>query len=417
MKAQHLVIVGAGIVGLSTALHARRQGYDVTIIDPDDAHARASYGNAGVVAVCEVLPVATPGMLKEVPGMLLSPSSPLSIRWPYLPRIAPWMVRFLKSSSAGNVDKSSRALASILGKASQAHQELASLCGLDAMLFRTGWLKAYETEKAFRNAAAERAMVARLGVEARNLSRDEIDALVPGAPGLFRHATMYPACQQIRTPGKYVEGMAAACRQSGVGFVAGHARSLQFRDGLVSGVHTEDGTVHGDQFVIAAGAWSRALAGQAGADVPLDTERGYHVMVDHAGSALFEAPILWGEKSIVMSQFADAVRITSSVEFAGLQAPPRYRKIERLLQEVRTAIPKLSGTLSSKWLGFRPSMPDSLPVIGRSPTARNCHFAFGHGHLGLTLGPVTGKLVVQALGDARPDIDLAPFAPTRFENR
>ena len=411
---RHIIIIGGGIVGLSCAFHARRAGCRVTLVDPQIARDRASYGNAGVLAVCDALPLATPGLLGRLPTMLCSPASPLRIRLRYLPALAPWLYRFVRASAPHRVRAAAQALHGLLDAANAAHDEIMQAAGAGDLVVPTGWLKAYESEQAYRRVERERDTLRDLGVPMQELGRADLDALAPGARGLFRHGTLYTSCRQIRDPGEYVDRLQNACRNLGVAFVAGRATGFALREGSPAGVVLQDRSIAGDGFVVAAGAWSRPLAARLGCDVPLDTERGYHVMVSHDGEPLLHAPTLWAEQSIVMSQLGSGVRITSSVEFAGLRAPPRYDAIERILGRVRLAMPGLAGPVQGRWLGFRPSMPDSLPVIGRTPRHRNCWLAFGHGHLGLTLGPITGKLLARQLAGLPPAADLEPFTPGRF---
>jgi D-amino-acid dehydrogenase len=409
-----VVIIGAGIVGLSSAYFARRAAFDVTVIDRGDARGRASFGNAGVLAICDAVPLATPGVLKQIPGMMVSPSSPLKIRWNYLFALAPWLYHFVRSAMPRRVQAATDALASILSLASATHHEIASAAHAEGMLFPTGWLKANESERAFKNGAAERAVLADLGVPIRELESDAIDELVPGARGIFRRGALFTSCEQVRTPGAYVDAIAQACRDVGVRFVTGSVSGFDRVDGRIRAAITSSGPIDGDTFVVAAGAWSKDLCAAMGCKVPLDTERGYHLSMTHTGAPLLKVPLLWSEKSIVLSQYDDAIRMTSSVEFAGLRAPPDYRPIERTLSAVRKAMPGLKGAVERRWLGFRPSMPDSLPVIGRAPGTPNCVLAFGHGHLGLTLGPVTGRLVADELCGRVPKVDLRPFRVARF---
>jgi D-amino-acid dehydrogenase len=216
------------------------------------------------------------------------------------------------------------------------------------------------------------------------LSADDLADLLPGLRGIFARGTLYSDCVQVTDPGAYLERIAAACQSAGVTFAKGVAQGFTFEDGRASAVHTDAGPVRGDAFVIACGAWSKKLAEQLGEKVCLDTERGYHAMLKVSHPDLLRAPLLWHEKSVVLSQQAQGLRITSSVEFAGLDAPARYAALDRIVRSIVRAAPALEAPVESRWLGFRPSTPDSLPVIGRARQQPHCLMAFGHGHLGLT---------------------------------
>ena len=413
---QRVVVIGGGIVGLSCGFFAKREGFDVTIVDPGVDEGRASFGNAGVLALCEQLPLATPKLMLQLPKMLLSSNSPLTIRWRYLPTLLPWLVRFALASSSGQVRRATQSLHAVMSGALDAHKEIATAARARNMLAQTGWIKAYEKAPR-RMASKERETLTSLGVGMRDLSAQELTDLAPGFQGVFEAATLYSDCYQVASPGKYISSITDACAAMGITFVRGKATDFCFEGGAVRGILTDGnpGRIDADQFVIAGGAWSRRLAARLGDDVPLDTERGYHFMLDVGDSTLLRTPLLWQEKSIVLSQMEDGLRMTSSVEFGGLEAPPRYDNIERTFASVQNTVPALARTsVRSRWLGFRPSVPDSVPVIGRSAKHANCLLAFGHGHLGLTLGPVTGKLITSQLAGKPPAIDIGPFSPSRF---
>lgn len=413
---QKVVVVGGGIVGLSCAYFARQEGFDVTVVDPDVAEGRASFGNAGVLALSEKLPLATVELLLSLPKMMISGNSPLSIRWNYLPTLFPWMVRFALASAPGNVRRATRNLHALMSGALDSHLELSSAAGVGNMLEKTGWIKAWEKAPADAS-SKEREILAQLNVDMRDLSTAEISDLAPGFAGVFEAATLYRDCFRVASPGRYVESIEHACANLGVTFVRQKVTGFRFEDDVVKGVFLEGtpGKIDADFFVVAGGAWSKNLAQMLGDCVPLDTERGYHLMLDVGETKLLRAPLLWQEKSIVLTQMEDGLRMTSSVEFAGLDAPARFDNIERTFASVQSTVPSLAQTpVTSRWLGFRPSVPDSVPVIGRSAKHHNCIHAFGHGHLGLTLGPVTGKLVAGQLAGKPIDIDVQPFSPSRF---
>lgn len=413
-----VVVIGGGIVGLSCAYFARRAGYRVRVIDPSIEDRRASFGNAGILAVCETLPLATPALLRQLPSLLLSRDSPLQIRWRYLPALAPWLLRFARSTARGSFTRSALALNAILQAALDAHVQLAAACSAMDLLVPTGWIKAYQSEDAYCSQSEDRAVLADWGVAMQPLGRSDIDALAPGFADVFAKATLFTDCQQVKNPGEYVARIAQACAMQGVEFIRDTATGFAFTNGRATAVRVTDRVIEGDVFVIACGAWSKHLASEIGESVPLDTERGYHVMLDTGYRTLLRAPLFWHEKSVVFSQLDYGLRMTSSVEFAGLDAPPRYRSIDRTLAAIGGVVPALAElTVESRWLGFRPSMPDSVPVIGASARHPNCFLAFGHGHLGLTLGPQTGRLIVQAIQGGKTDIDLAPFSPSRFASR
>ncbi|MHA7685874.1 NAD(P)/FAD-dependent oxidoreductase [Cupriavidus sp. PET2-C1] len=416
MTAQNrVVVIGGGIIGASCAWHARTNGLKVTLVDPGDEQARASYGNAGVLATCEYLPVGTPSLIKELPRMLLAKDSPLQFRWRYLPTLTPWLLRFIRASNPAAVDRAGLALKSLLSEAVAAHHEIANAAGAGNLLRASGWIKAYESANTYRALESERRYLSRLGVNMTALSMGDLDTLLPGLRGIFTHGTLFDDCMQVTNPGAYLARITTACQEMGVEFVKGKAHCFVVEGGKVAAVQTSAGQVSGDTFVIAAGAWSASLAQEAGHNVSLDTERGYHAMLEVPCADFLHAPVFWHDRSAVLSQQDHRLRITSSVEFAGLDAPPRYDGIDRVVRSIGRAVPSLAAPVLSKWLGFRPSTPDSLPVIGRSEVHANCFMAFGHGHLGLTLGPITGRLIAEAILGAGCSVNLQPFSPNRFD--
>jgi len=342
----------------------------------------------------------------------------LQIRWRYFPALAPWLVQFVRSSAREPFVNSTRALSAILRIAVDAHAELATACSATDLLAATGWIKAYQSEDAYRSQSEELAVLADLGVAMQPLGHSDIDTLAPAFERVFAKATLFTGCQQVKNPGEYVARIARACAAEGVEFVRDTITGFVFTNGGVTAAHATGRAIEGDAFVIACGAWSKQLASEIGENVPLDTERGYHVMLDTGHRELLRAPLLWHERSVVFSQLDYGLRMTSSVEFAGLKAPPRYQDIDRTLAAIQRTTPALAELpAKSRWLGFRPSMPDSVPVIGAAERHPNCFLAFGHGHLGLTLGPQSGRLVAQAIQGVKTDVDLAPFSPSRFASR
>ena len=417
-KARHAVVIGAGIVGVSAALHAHERGWDVTVIDPRGVAGGASSGNAGVIAVSECVPVGTPGTIKSVPRMLLSRDGPLHIRPGYFPRLLPWLLQMLMASTPAKVEQLSIALASILEQALPAHQDLAAQAGVHGSLVRSGWLKAYESEASFRGSAADYDLMRRRGVACDELDAAGIARLDPALEGHFARAVFHPECHHVGNPQVYVRALGDHLMRQGATYLADEVVGLDVQGGRVTGVRTREHLIPADAVVVAAGAWSKQMAAMLGCNVPLDTERGYHLMLDASACRIkLQRPLYWAEKTIVIAPMGDLLRVTSSVEFAGIDAKPDYELVLRCLPHVQRLLPGVRLVPDSAWLGFRPSIPDSVPVIGLVPGMANAVLAFGHGHLGLTLGPVTGKLVGALLDGEVPAISLDPFSPARFGRR
>jgi len=406
-----IAVVGAGIVGVSAALHLQRDGHRVLLIDRSGPGSGTSFGNAGGVVSSSCVPLSTPGILWKVPRMLLDPVGPLVVRWRYLPRLLPWLIRFVRESAPARVEANSRAIAALGERSLEAWREVARLADAEDLLRPLGWLKVFETDAGFAGTALDREIMDRRGHRYELLGADEIRQLEPALAPSFKHAYYQPDCAFVTNPKRAVEALAAAfvaaggrierAEVTGFDLAAAQRRLL-----------TANGALEADLLVLAAGAWSRGLAARLGARVPLDTERGYHIMLPTPEPNL-RRPVLWGEKGFVLGPMEEGVRLNSQVELAGLDAPPDFRRIRSLLPLARRMLPSLVPDERSAWLGFRPSLPDSRPVIGPSPRHRDVWLAFGHHHLGLTHGPVTGRIVADLVAGRDPGLDMTPYRADR----
>lgn len=411
--AKRVIVIGGGIVGVSTALYLQRDGWQVTLLERDAVGEGASFGNASVLASGGVDPVAEPGIVWQVPGMLLDPAGPLRLRWGYLPRMTGWLLRFLQASSPGRVEEISKALAALLGDSVETTQELAAAHGLSEMIRRQGWLTVYTTKEGFEASAETRALKRRRGVALEELGPEELRQMEPALSPDLAGGIYLPDVGHLVQSYDFVVGLAEAFRRNGGEVRKGAASGFQTADGRVNGVLVEGETLPCDAAVIAAGAWSKPLARQLGVRVPLDTERGYHLTIPDAGVEL-SRPVCDSESGMVCTSLTSGLRIGGTVELGGLKAPPDWRRIDMLVRRGRRLMPDLKTEGGSRWMGFRPSMPDSLPVIGLAPGHANVALAFGHGHLGVTLAAKTGKLVAEALGGREASIELRPYAADRF---
>ncbi|RMD65354.1 MAG: FAD-binding oxidoreductase [Alphaproteobacteria bacterium] len=412
---RHVAVIGAGIVGVATALFLQRDAHRVTLIDRAGPAAGASYGNAGGVVLSACMPIGMPGIVCRVPAMLLDRDGPLRVRWRYLPRIAPWLLAFVRASHPARVEEISCTLAAILRAAEAPWHDLVRGRAVAALLRPVGWLRVYDTDAGFAAVRPVLDLMTRRGFTFEVLSQAALRELEPALAPIFRRGVWHPESYSVADPGRMVRDLAAAFVADGGTLMRAEVRDIETANGA-SRVMTDGGPIAADAVVVAAGAWSRALARRLGVRVPLDTERGYHLMLAPAEPGL-RRPTVWGERGFVLAPHAEGIRLTSGVEFAGLDAPPDFRPIRRLVPLARRMLPSLRAEERSAWLGFRPSLPDSLPVIGPVPGRRDIFFAFGHGHLGLTLGPATGRAVADVIAGRRPAFDLEPFAVARWSCR
>src|SRR5579859_567417 len=393
MGGRNIAVIGAGVVGMSAALYLQRDGHRVSVIDARAPGTLTSYGNAGGIVTGAVTPTSTPDLWKEIPTMLFDRSSPIRLRWRYLPQLAPWLARFLLAGRRSAVDRSAAALAPILRQANEAHRELASLAGIHDVLRPVGWLKAYETEKGFAGSALERELMSRHGIRFEVLNQDELRQLEPGLAPKFVKALFQPDSGFASYPWKLVDGYGQYFAQGGGEFLHENVRRLEPREGGGVRIRSERGIRDFDAVVVAAGAWSARLAAGIGDHVSLEAERGYHLNLEPGDAGELRRPVVFPERVFAMAPMQDGIRINSGIELASLEAPPDFSRIYKLLPHARAALPGLSDRVNREWMGYRPSTPDSVPVIGASPRYPSVIYAFGHGHLGLTLGPATGRLV------------------------
>jgi len=404
------LVVGAGIVGVSTALCLQREGHDVTVIDRAGPGEGTSRGNAGVFAIGHVVPIGTPGLIRRVPAMLMDQTSPLAVRWSYLPSIAPWLVRMLAASTPSRVEAISHALGALLALALESYRPLLSSANAEPLVLRRGWLTVYESQGSRKAAQADLDLRRSRGVRWEELDEGTIRQLVPALrPGPI-WGVMFPDCEHTTDPYRLTGALAKDFVARGGTIRCGEVRT-DVRDGKPR-ILTDAGPVAFDRLVVAAGAFSRALMRGLGDDAPLDTERGYHVMMDN--DIELRVPLLSADHKFAITPMTGGVRLAGTIEFAGLVAPPNPKRWDLMVAQSRQLLPSLKSAPRSTWMGHRPSMPDSLPVIGPSPRHSNVYYAFGHGHLGLTLGAVTGRLIADMIAQRTPAINMAPYRVDRF---
>lgn len=408
-----IAIVGAGIVGVSCALHLQRDGHSVTLIDQRAPGTATSFGNAGAIVTGAVVPLSTPGVLRDTPRILFNRASAVRLRWLYLPQLSPWLMRFLLAARPARMAAIADALQPLVSRAYDAHRELIGWSGADELVRPVGWLKVYEAETAFAATRDDRTMMAMRNVRLEILDPDEIRQLEPGLARRYVKGLFEPDCGFVALPHRLVQTHAAHFQHLGGSIAQERVRGVQ---PLNPGVRLdcELGFRDFDAVIIAAGAWSKELANQVGDHVSLDTERGYHLNLEPGEAGELRRPVVFPERGFVLAPMLDGIRLTSGVELAGLHAPPDFSRIRRLLPAAREALPGLSDRVTREWLGYRPSTPDSLPVIARSSHSNAVFYAFGHQHLGLTLGPITGRLIADLIAGRQPEFDLSPYRADRF---
>ncbi|GGE05012.1 cytochrome c4 [Aureimonas endophytica] len=389
-----IAIIGGGVIGLTTALRLRADGHEVVLIEPNQPGSGASYGNAGTVADYAIIPVGTPAILRNIGSLLLDANSPLSIRKAALPTLFPWLIRFAYEALPHRYRDNTRRIANLLSDASAEWTELASEIGGSHLLSGKGCLYLYSTPKAFEAAKRVAAFRRDHGIAQELLSPDEIGRLEPNLPASEGGGVLFPKAINLADPGQTMDLLAASVRRSGVPICQASATAITREAGFVR-ITAAPFDIRAKTVVVAAGAHSARFARQVDDPVRLDTERGYHLEFDMDRPPV-ERPVCPTEYGFYFCPMKGRLRIAGTVELGGLAAPSNPRRLDVLLANARRTFPWL-GTPSRTWLGFRPSMPDSVPVIRPSKGGKDVIFAFGHGHIGLTLAPRTARMVGELL--------------------
>lgn len=409
-----LVIIGGGAVGFSTALYAQSHDLDVTVVERTHPGAGASGHNGGIFSLGNCLPTSTPDVLLGLPRMLADPLSPLAIRWAYLPKLAPWLTRFVLSGRPSRIEEISIVLAQMLERAVDAYEPILPP---GSIVPSPGHLIGFASPKAFVSAASSLELRRRRGIAARVLEPDDITDLDPSLQGKFVGGMLIEGAPFVLDPAATVTLLAQRFQEQGGTIVQDEVVGFEISDRSVRTVRGRRDQVPANHVVVAAGAWSKSLAAALGARVPLDTERGYGIHLPTPGVSL-RIPLIYADHHIALTPAGDGeLRIVGTDELAGIDAPPDPRRIDKLIEATRTIFPLLDSSGSEGWLSFRPSMPDSLPVIDRAPAADNAYLAFGHGHIGFTTAALTGRLVSSMIIGAPPEFDLSPLRAGRFALR
>ncbi|MDQ6437106.1 FAD-binding oxidoreductase [Mesorhizobium sp. LHD-90] len=410
---EDIVIVGAGIVGICAAAFLAEAGRSVTVIDRTGICEETSSGNAAAFAFSDVLPLAHKGMIRQLPKWLADPLGPLSIPPAYLPKLLPWLWRFWRAGSAERYEGALAAQASLMKLAEAEWMGLMDRSGTRKMLREDGSLELYESEAEFSASLPGWAARDRFGIKYSHVAGDELAALQPGLSPRFVRATFAPSWKTVADPkllGKavwaYAESRGAQFLQGDVGLVVRSRDkvAVQLRSGR---------TIMARRLVVAAGAWSHLLARHFGDRIPLETERGYNTTLSKTAFDV-KRQLIFSGHGFVITPLETGLRIGGAVELGGLARAPNYDRSKAMLEKAKKFLPGLDPSGGREWMGYRPSLPDSLPVVGAAAAVPNVFYAFGHGHLGLTQAAATGRLIRDMVLGQTPAIDLKPFSAQRF---
>lgn len=412
---RHVVIIGAGIVGVSTGIWLRRMGQRVTLVDRQAPGQGASYGNAGLLAACAMIPVTTPGLVFKAPRMVLDPNSPLFLRWSYLPRIAPWLLRYLGHANDRDTRRISAALTPITSDSVEQHLALTEGLASRDYLSLSDYVYAYPSRAGFEKDRYEWTLRKEHGFVPQLIEGDAVREYDRNyGPGVGCLAVLQDH-GYVLDPGGYVAALADEFEAMGGTIRQAAVQDIDGKDGGTKTVRTDSGDIACDAVVLASGAWSKTLMKKLGLDIPLETERGYHIVFKGA-TGTPRAPTMIADGKFVATPMRAGLRCAGIVELGGLEAGPSQAPFDLLRRQARAAFPQLECEGEDTWMGHRPATTDSLPLIGEIG-ATGVFTAFGHQHVGLTCGPKTGRLVAGLIAGQPANIDLTAYAPQRFSRR
>jgi D-amino-acid dehydrogenase len=405
-----VLVLGAGMVGVSAALHLQRLGREVILVDRNErAGEETSYGNAGIIECASVFPLMFPRDVKQIIQYALNRSPQAYYRFSELPDFLPWLLRYYLASSPARAMHSAMAELPLIQRSLIEHEALITEAGVPELLRRTGWLKLFRSQASFAKAASDAERVKQYGIPSEILDGQAIATREPHLTGNFAGAVYLPTPGFIADPGALAKAYAALFIRKGGRFVVADARTLTQQSGgwRVAGAAAREA-------VVTLGPWSDLVFRPLGYSIPLGVKRGYHLHLKASGNAVLNHPVLDSDLGYLLAPMNQGIRLTTGVEFARRDAPPRPIQLEKALPRAHALFPLGEAVDAKPWMGARPCLPDMLPVIGRAPRHPGLWFDFGHQHHGLTLGPVTGRLLAEMMTGRTPFADPLPFAADRF---
>ncbi len=413
LKADVLVL-GAGMVGVSAALHLQQRGRDVILIDKHAlAGEETSFGNAGVIECASVFPYMFPRDIGQILQYAINRAPQVHYRFSDLPTFLPWLVRYFIASSPDRTMHSAMAELPLIRRSLIEHEALMAEAGVPELLRRTGWLKLFRSDATLANAARDLERARQFGVAGEVLDSAAIAAREPNLSGEFAGAVYLPTPGFVPDPGGLAKAYAALFKRKGGRFLVGDAATLQ-QDAAGWRIAGSDNAAVAREAVVALGPWSDLVFRPLGYAIPLGIKRGYHLHLAPRGNAVLHHPVLDADLGYLLAPMNCGIRLTTGVEFARRDAPPSPVQLERVLPQAHKLFPLGDAIDAKPWMGARPCLPDMLPVIGKASRHRGLWFDFGHQHHGLTLGPATGRLLAEMMTGETPFADPGPFAVERF---
>ena len=404
-------IVGAGIQGISNALFLQKKGFEVTIFDKDEPGSpAASYGNAGHFSPYACVLMNRPDVLTDVPAMLLSSTGPLALKWNYVPKMIPWFLKFIRNCTTKRMMHTAKNMHQILDLALPAYDELFDEIDLEGLVEKKGILYVWN-DQSLKSRDLEIRVRNELGVDQQVVTPKEIHDLEPHLKPFYHGGVYYQYGRHARNPKRILLKLFDLFLKKGGKFLKINVQDINF-DNEKPVIKTEVQRFIFDKLVIACGAFSKRLTDNLDEKIPLDTERGYHVHFkdcDH----LLSRPVIFSNRGFGITPMEQGLRVVGTVEFGGLKNPPSKGRVKNLINNAKYMLDDLPEH-EDEWMGFRPSLPDFLPVIGPSKNHKNVFYSFGHHHLGWTLGPISGKIIAGMIAEENTNLDLKPYSSLRF---
>jgi D-amino-acid dehydrogenase len=423
MSADHpnaLAIIGAGIVGAAIAFEVQRReiekgsGRQVILIDRDSPGMGASFGNMASIAVTEFLPASRPSIWAQVPGWLMNPEGPMRLRLSYAPQMIPWFLRFIEASRPSRVRALGEAGAKLCQRALADTEQMLAQAGLGDMLSQTGCLCLFDKASEMKGNREHLELLERLGFEFETLNPGQADSLEPALTRRLSHVLRFPNNRSISSPYQLVLRLIEQFQVLGGTVIHGSVGTIERSSAGVDALHLTDGRrIPVSQAIVCAGIHSRELSKQLGEPIPLETERGYHTQIMAPGITLNHS-LIWPARAFMITPTAGGIRVGGTVELAGLSHPPDYRRARVLVRHAQEVLPDLQSAEISEWMGHRPALPDTIPVISPSAKTNGVFYATGHGHLGLTNAATTARIIADMVNSQQPPVDPHPYRVDRF---
>ena len=406
-----IAVVGAGIVGICSAYFLKKSGFKVTLIDREDPGTMTSFGHACSFADYANVPVNYPGLIWDVPKMLLKKDGPLAVDFFYILKNIPWALSFLKNCKKEKVEEIASSLTNLLKHSQISYDEIFKEVNVQEYISHEENLYLFDTKKSLENYEYANVIRKNNRVKVRNLNKEEVKELEPNIADVYYAGQLFIGSRHTTNPLAISTKIFEKFLELGGIYIKQNVTNLIQKENNIE-IYLGNKKINFDKMIVCAGAWSNKIANLLGENFPLDTERGYHILFN-TNEKLIKRPVAWSESGFYLIQIHDGVRAAGTVEIAGINKKPNLKRIKMIERQSRKVLPQL-GEIKSTWMGRRPTLPDSLPIIGESSKNKNIIYAFGHQHIGWTLGAITGKIVSTITNGNKPNINIEAYSPNRF---